>query len=69
VTQLETKLAEEMSDRTQILQSLQEERIQVAAQKVSHSDLLVKLQDLQAQHDKIESQLLSLQQVDTSVML
>jgi hypothetical protein len=27
------------------------------------------LQDLQAQHDKIESQLLSLQQVDTSVML
>jgi chromosome segregation ATPase len=63
VTQLETKLAEEMSDRAQILQSLEEERIQVAAQRVSISDLLVKLQDLQAKNDTLESRLQSLQQV------
>lgn len=69
VTQLETKLAKEMSDRAQILQSLEEERTQVAALKVSHCDLLVKLQDLQAQHDKIESQLRTVQQVDTSIVL
>jgi chromosome segregation ATPase len=69
VTQLETKLSKEMSDRAQILQSLEEERTQVAALKVSHSDLLVRLQDLQAQHAKIESQLQTIQQVETSVML
>ncbi|PNF37287.1 hypothetical protein B7P43_G00421 [Cryptotermes secundus] len=62
VTQLETKLAKEMSDRAQILESLEEERTQVAALKVSHSDLLVKFQDLQAQHAKIESQLRTVQQ-------
>lgn len=69
MTQLETKLAKVMSDRAQILQSLEEERTQVAALKVSHNDLLVKLQDLQAQHAKIESQLRTVQQVKTSVML
>lgn len=65
VTQLETKLAKEMSERAQILQSLEEERTQVAVLKGSHSDLLVKMQDLQAQHAKIESQLRTVQQVDT----
>jgi hypothetical protein len=69
VTQLETKLATALSDRTQILNSLEEERTQVAALKVAHSDLLVKLQDLQAQHTKIEGQLQTLQQVESSLML
>jgi hypothetical protein len=69
VTQLETKLAREKSDRAHILQSLEEERVQVAALEASHSGLLVKCQDLQAQHDKLESQLRSLQEVETSVML
>jgi len=68
VTQLETKLAK-ASDRTQILNSLEEERTQVAALKVAHSDLLVKLQDLQARHTKIEGQLQTLQQVESSLML
>jgi hypothetical protein len=40
----------------------------VAALKVAHSDLLVKLQDLQAQHIKIEGQLQTLQQVESSLM-
>lgn len=69
VTQLETKLAKALSDRTQILNSLEEEKAQVAALKVAHSDLLVKLQDLQAQHTKIEGQLQTLQQVKSSLML
>jgi len=69
VTQLETKLAKALSDRTQILNSLEEEKAQVAALKVAHSDLLVKLQDLQAQHTKIEGQLQTLQQVESSLML
>jgi chromosome segregation ATPase len=69
VTQLESRLAKEMSDRAQLLQRLDEERTQVEALRVSHSDLLVRLQDLQAQHDKIESQLQTLQQVETSVIL
>jgi len=69
VTQLETKLAKALSDRTQILNTLEEERTQVAALKVDHSDLLVKLQDLQAQHTKIEGQLQTLQQVESSLML
>jgi chromosome segregation ATPase len=68
VTQLETKLAKELSDRTQILNSLEEERTQVAALKVAHSDLLVKLQDLQAKHTKIEGQLQTLQEVESSLM-
>lgn len=69
VTQLETKLATALSDRTQILNTLEEERTQVTALKVAHSDLLVKLQDLQAQHTKIEGQLQTLQQVESSLML
>jgi uncharacterized sporulation protein YeaH/YhbH (DUF444 family) len=69
VTQLENKLARELSDRAQILQSLEEERTQVAALKISHTDLLVKLQDLQAQHAKIETRLQTIQQVETSVLL
>jgi chromosome segregation ATPase len=68
VTQLETKLAKALSDRTQILNSLEEERTQVAALKVAHSDLLVTLQDLQAQHNNMEGQLQTLQQVESSLM-
>jgi chromosome segregation ATPase len=69
VTQLETKLARALSDRTQILNSLEDERTQVAALKVAHSDLQDKLQELQARHTKIEGQLQTLQQVESSLML
>jgi chromosome segregation ATPase len=69
VTQLETTLAKELSNQTQMLQNLEDERTQVAALKVAHSDLLVKLQDLQAQQTNIESQLQKLQQVGTLVIL
>jgi chromosome segregation ATPase len=69
VAQFETALAKELTDHSNILQSLEEERTQMAALKVAHSDLLVKLQDLQARHTQVESQLQALQQVDTSVIL
>jgi acyl carrier protein phosphodiesterase len=69
VAQLETALAKELTDHSNILQGLEEERTQMAALKVAHSDLLVKLQDLQTRHTQVESQLQALQQVDTSVIL
>ncbi|XP_021913446.1 protein fantom-like isoform X3 [Zootermopsis nevadensis] len=62
VAQLEATLAKELIDRTHVLQSLEEERTQMAALKVAHTQLLVKLQDLQARLSETERRLQTLQQ-------
>lgn len=63
MAQLEATLAKELIDRTHVLQSLEEERTQMAALKVAHTQLLVKLQDLQARLSETERRLQTLQQV------
>ncbi|KAJ4430258.1 hypothetical protein ANN_22470 [Periplaneta americana] len=62
VVDLQSKLAETLSEKTQILLNLEETKTQVNELKSAHDSLVIKLKDLQAQYTEAESQLLALQQ-------